>query len=141
MQTIKQKTVLVQIEGGQSIEVRRMRWKSMREFLKKLAGAVSKIYGMVPAGDAPTILALLAGRLPEILAASDELSTLLVTGSTDLTAEALDNLDTVAAAAVIQAAIDLNLDEETKNSWAGIGRSVRALMPAETVPASPGKAT
>ncbi len=44
MSTIKQKSAFVQIEGGQRIEVRRMRWKATRAMLKMLGDSVAKLY-------------------------------------------------------------------------------------------------
>jgi hypothetical protein len=146
MNTIKQKTATVTIEGGpgaaeQTIEVRRMRWKAAREFLRKLAGVVTQLIhdgklGQLAAAEGLeklNLLDVLAGQLPAIVEQSEELIMLLVTQSTSLTAEQFDALDALAASEVLNAALGVNCDDDLKNSWAGIAAKLTALMPAAKV--------
>ena len=146
MNTIKQKTAIVTIEGGpgaaeQTIEVRRMRWKAAREFLRKLAGVVTQLIhdgklGQLAAAEGLeklNLLDVLAGQLPTIVEQSEELIMLLVTQSTSLTAEQFDALDALAASEVLNAALGVNCDDDLKNSWAGIAAKLTALMPAAKV--------
>jgi hypothetical protein len=142
MDTIKQKTAVIEIEGGPRIEVRRMRWKAAREFLRKLGAVVSKIFidgrlATVTDGDGKTPLPLIEGlalQLPQIIEQSEELATLICTQSTGLTATELDNLDLLAGAEVLRVSLEVNLDDETKNSFAGIAERIKAAMPARKVP-------
>jgi hypothetical protein len=144
METIKQKTVVLEIEGGPRIEVKRMRWKAAREFLRKLGAVVSKIFvdGRVAAGAEATghgmpelsVIERIAVQLPAIIEQSEELATLLCTQSTGLTAQELDNLDLLAGAEVLRTALEVNLDDETKNSFAGSAARIRGVMPARKEP-------
>lgn len=128
MSTIKQKTVLVTAEDGSRIEVRRMAWKGLRDFLRSLANVVRSIYqGSTP--EQPT-WALILAKLPEIITGSDELVVILCTKSTDLKPDEFDNLDALTASNVLSAAIGVNFDDEVKNSLAGIVGKIAALMPA-----------
>lgn len=118
--TIKQRTLTLELEG-RKIVVRRMKWQAARAFIKKLAAHLSKIGASL--NDALT-------KLPELIAGADELAVDLVINSTDLKAEDFDQLDIAEAAAVLNAAVELNLGEELKNSFAGIAANLGALKPA-----------
>jgi hypothetical protein len=132
MDTIKQKTALVKFEGAPHIEVRRMRWKATRQFLKLFGNAYTDfIKGAMEGGlEENQKLAILA-QLPNLIAQSEVLSTYLVTNATDLTAEQLDALDGLLATEVLRVALEINLDDEIKNSFAGIGAAIVAMMPAK----------
>ncbi len=130
MATIKQKSVIVDIEGGKRIEVRRMRWKGTRDFFRKFAEVIGALYKGASA-DA-TLGKLLVEKAPELISGSDELVTLLCTQSTDLSLDELDNLDVLSASEVLRCSLELNLDDELKNSWAGIGARIAGLMPAKS---------
>jgi hypothetical protein len=129
MATIKQKSVIVDVEGGKRIEVRRMRNKPMRDFSRKFAEVLTGALRGAPAEI--TIGRILIDKAAEIIAGADELITLLCTQSTDLSLDEFDNLDSLAASAVLDAALAVNFDDEIKNSWAGIGAKIAALMPAK----------
>jgi hypothetical protein len=143
MSTIKQKTAVVEIEGGPRFELHRMRWKPTKEFLRKLAAVVTQLIregrlGQLSAADGTgklSFLDALAAQIPAIIEQSEELVTLLVTQSTDLTPEKFDELDALAASELLSAALEVNCDQELKNSWAGIVAKVAALLPAPTVAA------
>lgn len=123
-ETPKQRSISIPIEGGSPILVRRMYWKKAKDFLKLLAKHIA-----ASAADLDDTKHLLA-RLPEIITSTDELVTFLMTNSTDLNDEALDKLDLVQAAQVLEAAVTLNLGDDLKNSLAVIGEALARLMPA-----------
>lgn len=127
MSTIKGKSVFVEVEDGKTIEVRRMSWKSMRNFLRQLGAIIAKVY--VGASADQTAGALIFSKLPEIIAGSDELVVTLCTGSTNLTLDQFNDLDALTATKVLAESIAINCDDEIKNSWAGIAASVAGLMP------------
>jgi hypothetical protein len=129
MSTIKQKTVTVENIDGKTVEVRRMRWKSAREFLKKFSAIASALYKDAPAGI--SFGELLISRLAEIIGGSDELVLLLVTGSTEFKPDEIDALDALSVLEILAAAMKVNFDDELKKSLAGIGAEVAALMPAK----------
>lgn len=118
--TIKQRTLTLEFDSTKVV-VRRMYWKAAKDFLKLIAKHLSGL-----GADLANVLP----RLPEIIGSVDELSTFLVVHSTDLSAEALDKLDLAQAAAVIEAAIELNCGDELKNSCAGIAAALAGLVPA-----------
>jgi hypothetical protein len=134
MSTIKQKSAFIEIEGGKRIEVRRMRWRSMRDFLRALAKVVATVYPSQSSAPALPVGMALFAKLPELVAGSDELVTLLCTGSTDLSLEDFANLDSLSACQVLAESIKLNCDDELKNCLAGIAESVAGLIqqPAPT---------
>lgn len=141
--TIKQKVIVIEIDTGR-IEVRRMSWKAAREFLKHLCDHLAKaqidfasLVTPKDASDVPTarsmtpkIEDILLSNLNGIVQRADDLICEIVCGSTNLTPEQFGALDVAQAAAVLQASFELNLGDELKNSFAGIGRTLIALMPA-----------
>jgi hypothetical protein len=128
MNTIKQKSAFVEIDGGKRIEVRRLRWRAMRDFLRVLAKVVTAVYPSTPPAPGSSWGAALFSKIPELVAGSDELVTILCTGSTNLTAEEFADLDGLVACEVIRASLAVNCDEEIKNSLAGIVGAVSGLM-------------
>lgn len=137
MPTIKQKTVVVDIEGGKRIEVRRMRWKAAREFYRKIGALLATVYRDAPLESSEErkpgqFAKLMFAKLPDVISSSDELVTHLCTQSTDLSTDEFDNLDNLSALAVLDAALSVNCDDEIKNSFAGIGQKVAGLLPAKT---------
>lgn len=131
IETIKQRTVTLQMEGGSAITVRRLRWKAAKAFLRMLADTLGQLYkggglSLAEPGSAP---AAFADRIPELIAQSEELTQFLIQNSTDLNAEQIDALDALAASEVLRAALEVNLDEELKKCWAGIAAVVAGLMP------------
>jgi hypothetical protein len=109
-----------------------MRWKATRQFLKLFGNAYTDfIKGAMSSGLAENQKLAIVSQLPELIAQSDVLSAFLVTSATDLTAEQLDALDGLVASEVLRVALEVNLDDEIKNSFAGIGAAVAALMPAK----------
>jgi len=129
MSTIKQKSAFVEIEGGKRIEVRRMRWRSMRDFLRALAKVILSIYPAIPGVDRPGIAAAIFTKLPEVVSGSDELVTILCTASTDLSLDDFAELDALSACEILRASLEINCDDEIKNSLAGIAGAVAGLMP------------
>lgn len=136
MSTIKQKSVFVELEDGTRVEVRRMKWKSLRDLLRKLGGAViafvqSQQVPTTADGAPPTVLTLSTESIQQILVQSDELVTHLCVNSSKFTIDEFDELDALSASRVVKAAIEVNMDDELKNCWAGIAQHVAGLMPAK----------
>lgn len=126
--TIKQRVEVIELADGRRMEVRRMSWKAMRDFLRRLAAVITTVYTQSKPED--TRVAILLNKLPEIIGASDELVALLCTKSTGLTLDQFDETDALSASQILDAALKVNCDEELKNCWAGIAVKVVALMPA-----------
>lgn len=136
--TIKQRTCIVTIEseqpGGEprKIIVHRMAWSAQRQLLKSLAVIIPKILApRVSAGageSAPSLLAILAENLPAIVTSSNDLVSLLVIGSTGLSLEEFDKLDSLTAAEVIRQALAVNYDDELRTSIAAIVTKLAGLM-------------
>lgn len=138
--TIKQKIITIEIEGGSTITVRRMSWRDARDFLRCL---VDTLKGLSASGqlkqlmeaktsDVPTsqLLEQLGPVIESVISGSIDLVTMIARAATNLSAEEFDKLDSLSAAAVVTAAIEINADEELKNSLAGIAGAVARLMPA-----------
>lgn len=121
--TICQRTITLKL-GDREVTVRRMYWKAARAFIKKLA---THLTGIASSG---TDLSAILPKLPELITSADDLTADLVSGSTDFTAEQIDQLDVAQFAAILDAAIELNLGEDLKNSFAGIAAKLEALIPA-----------
>jgi hypothetical protein len=126
--TIKQRTAVVEIEYGQRIVVRRMVWRAARDLLTLIAEHRSQI---------GTNMQEAWARLPELLRSVDAIVEHLVCNSTDLSKEQYDQLDMVQALAVLEAAIELNLGDELKNSCVGIAHKLAGLA-AGWMPTTPG---
>jgi len=118
--SIKQREITIELDA-RKVVVRRMRWGAARAFLKKLAQHVANLGGS---------LADVLPKLPELIGTVDELAGDLIINSTDLKKEELDQLDVAQFAALLDAAVELNLGEELKNSFAGIAKNLTALKPA-----------
>ena len=118
--TIKQRKITIELES-RKIVVHRMKWQAARAFIKKLAAHLSS---------AGTNLENALASLPSLITNAEELAVDLVVNSTELKAEQLDELDVAEFAAILAAAVDLNLGDELKNSYAGISGTLTALMPA-----------
>ncbi len=121
--SIKQRSITVELESSK-IVVRRMKWQAARSFIKKLAAHLVNV-----TANGTEIAAVLA-KLPELIISADELAVDLVINSSDLKVEDIDKLDVAEFAAVLYAAVDLNLGEDLKNSFAGIAATLGALVPA-----------
>jgi hypothetical protein len=124
MSTIKQrsKSVRIGIEGERTIEVRRLTWKPASEFIKQIVGVVAAFMAAGNSGDAAF------KQIATIVVGSDDLIRVLLTGATELKPEDIDALDYGDVLRLIDAAIEINLDEETKNSSAGIVEKVKAFV-------------
>lgn len=136
MDTIKQKSVAVTLGDGTTVEVRRMKWKATRDLLKKFSAIAIQF---VPKpwdkkeGEEKEPFNLI-GILPKILNESDELVAHIMKSSTSLTAEQADNLDALDALKVLEAAFDVNYDEELKNFLAGTVAKLAVLVPTRAAP-------
>lgn len=126
--TIKQRTLAVEIDGSGRIVVRRMVWRAARDLLTLLAEHRDKLGSNMQEA---------WSRLPELLRTVDAIVEHLVLNSTDLTKEQYDQLDMVAALAVLEAALELNLGDELKNSCVGIAHKLAGLA-AGWMPTTPG---
>jgi hypothetical protein len=137
MSTVKQKQAIVTVEPAESgaearrIIVHRMTWKAQRAFLRKLADVVTDILRVKKGEREVKLQDLFLGNLASLVASSDELISILCLGSTGMKLEEFDALESTVALEVLKVAMELNFDDETKNSFAGIRESLAALMPAE----------
>lgn len=118
--SIKQRTIEIELDQ-RKITVKRMPWKSARSLLKMIAQHLSTM-----GANLNDVLP----KLPELLGTVDEIAVFLVENSTDLNKTAIEELDVAQFAAVLEAAVELNLGEELKNSFAGIAKNLTALKPA-----------
>ena len=140
MDSIKQRVVSIPVEGSDAINVRRLKWKHAREFLRRFSEHAGKFGSIITAaqpeggeGATPVIkvdLEKLLGRATDIVIGADDLSAYLVEHSTGLTTAQADDLDTVVALEVLRTACELNLGDELKNSLLGIGKTLAALFPS-----------
>lgn len=136
MSTIKQKSAFVETEGGKRVEVRRMRWKGARDFLRSLARVVMAAYPPENAAMGLPLAATILGNLKEIVTGSDELATLLCVQSTGLTVDEFDELDALSACRILEESLKINCDDEIKKCLAGIAESVAGLI-QQHAPTSP----
>lgn len=120
--TIKQRRITVPTDGG-DVVVRRMRWKASREFMLALASQIRAV-GLIGRVDLTVLLA----KVEELIKSTERLVEMLVSSTTDLEPAQIDDLDLLELAQVIDVAIELNLGDDLKNCWTGIGRRIRALM-------------
>lgn len=128
MDTIKTKSKTVNLSDDSRVKVKRMRWKGMRKFLRTASAAVSE----VSIADMFTVtgemtMAGLFKNLPKLIASSDDLMRLVVENSTDVPMDQFDDFDVQDACLVIEAAIDVNFDEDLKNSLGSVVNKVKGL--------------
>ena len=147
--TIKQRTLPVVIRdatGERTVKVRRLSWKAAKHFYAELAQIVATIFAPgagAPGSDNSSLVtrhSSLFAMLPSIVKESDTLVASLLTGTTDLTAAELDPLDYGDVLSLLAGALAVNLDDEIKNSCAGVVAQIRAFYaaaPAETQPGTP----
>ena len=149
--TIKQRTQLVPIRdstGYRTVTVRRLKWKNAKSFYANLATVVAKLFAsrtsesrVASSESVPTEPGALTpdpvtaesgffAKLPAIVRDSDALVNALLTGTTDFTAEQLNELDYGDVLALLEAALAVNLDDEIKNSCAGVAAKIRAFYAA-----------
>gem|GEM_PF-3245425 len=137
MDTIKSKSQVVRFEDGRSVQVRRLRWKAARTWLRKLGAQASAMInesGLLQSKDEGIDLPMILKCASEIIEKSDDLIMELLAGSCrDMKPEMIDELDTMEASALIAAAIEVNLDDELKNCWTGVVSRLALMMtPDET---------
>lgn len=123
--TIKQKIIPLELGSeteDKRVNAHRMAWKPAREFLKKLSGHFQAlgIDGELKASD-------VMAKLPDLITSADDLLAHLLEHSIDLPPEEIDALDIAQVAGCIEAALELNLGDELKNSFAGIAARIGAL--------------
>ena len=145
METIKQRSLSVIIHdatGDRSVRVRRLSWKAAKSFYADLARVFAQLFAAPrskgdtprePTPEAPQSSFL--AKLPELILQSDTLVADLLTHTTALTAAEIDALDYGDVLSLIASALAVNLDEEIKNSCAGVVAQIRgfyAAAPAAT---------
>ena len=144
--SIKQKSKIVITSDGAEIEVSRMKWKAARSFLRMVAEQLSAMFkegSLIDAlrkareaqseGEALNVISTLLDSLPAIITGGVDISSHLIRNCTALSPEQVDNLDMADALAVIGAAMELNADDDLKNSLAGIAVRVTAMLPAKKI--------
>ena len=137
-ETIKQRSRAFALADNTGITIRRMAWKPACEFIKKLGAHLGGIAGeflaasraQAPGTIAPDFVAAIVPKLSELVANSEELASHLIEHSTGMTREQVDALDLGDALEIINLALELNTGDDLKNSCAGIGAKLAALMPA-----------
>lgn len=131
IRTIKQKSITITIEGGRSIVARRMCWSAHRAFLlelaKTLTGALmdkkmGEAYEAFTSEEVTGINRVLKAieAVPSLVLLSDGLIQFLITEATDIKYDEFIALDGLVALETISCALECNVDEELKNSFAGI---------------------
>jgi len=126
--SISQRTVDVETTFGR-ITVRRLPWKKTLLFLKTLAGNFTLVQDLLrsargaadePSADKLNLVALLLPKLPDVVLGVEGLADLLLQHAAGIERERIESLDTVDALRLIEAALEVNLDDDLKNSCAGI---------------------
>jgi len=134
MDTIKQRIIPVAIDGAPTIDVRRMKWKDAREFLRRFGAHAEKFAPLLTDADSSTLIPDIDAFLEkasEVVTATNDLTAFLVERSTSLTTAQADDLDTLVALEILRASLELNLGDELKNSLLGIGNTLAALFPSK----------
>jgi len=122
----------LKLSTGEVIRVRELSWREALEFLQKLSGHIGKLGASVSVMDATTagaaVTALLA-NLPALIASVDELALYLAEKSAGLSAEKFGALAARDALAVLDKALEINLNEELLKR----GKSIAARIGAAGV--------
>ncbi|AHF94607.1 hypothetical protein OPIT5_29245 [Opitutaceae bacterium TAV5] len=135
-ETLKQRTrrhpLSLPLGDITSVDVRRMQAKPAREFLLALA------YHCINNPASLEVLLANPAGLPAILMSAFDLVERLITASTGLTPEQIDDLDLADQLEIIHIALRLNTGDELKKSLAGIGSMLKDLfaIPASFTPGS-----
>jgi hypothetical protein len=128
MSTITQRTKNVEVYVGDApkiIIVRRMSWKAATDFIKALGDFLRDIFAI---GDEQNPKAAnLFEKIPGYIVQSDEMVIHLLTHATQMTPDEIGQIDASDVLLLVNAAIEINLDEKTKNSYAGIVALVRGF--------------
>lgn len=139
--SIKQRFGVVTIEpaepGGElrKIVVRRMPWSAQRALHRQIANIIrDAVSNRAPAEKTEDVRGVLTSaimlRLPEVVASSDEMLDTLILGSTEMKLDEFQRLDSLVALEVIRVSLEINFDEELKNSFAAIVNNLAGLMVA-----------
>ena len=115
------KTTSLTIADGRTVEVRRMSWKSMRFFLRQLSRDIAEF----PRSDGRIVL---FENLPAVIAKSDVLAQMIITGSTGIGAEELDQLDALSASELLRLGVEINFDADFAAAVAGITEQIVGIM-------------
>lgn len=130
--TIKQRSKVVPTAAGE-ITVRRMFNKPARAFINAFAQHLAERVDLLsPNANGTMALDLnsLFAHLPKIVLSAESLADQLITASTDVETggDLLEKADLTDWLNVLAAAIELNLGEDLKNSFAGIGKALAPLL-------------
>lgn len=136
MSTITLKSAAIEVEGGSAITVRRLNWKNQRDLLKKLALLLRSMRagtdGAAPVAESSLGASNIMGMLPELLTQSEELTLALGTGSTGLSEDDFNNLDSGVALEVLRVALEINFDQEFTDRIASIFAAIADRLPKQT---------
>lgn len=142
--TIKQKSKIVILADGREIEVQRMTWKAGREFMRMLAAQIQILFkegqlidmlrkAQVEESKSFELISSILETLPNIIASSEEMLAHLTRNTVKMTPADFDQIDLHDALKCVEASIEINLDDELKNSFGSIVRNVaRLMLPART---------
>jgi|JFJP01.2.fsa_nt_gi hypothetical protein len=142
--SLKTRSKLVRLGDCTEVEVRTMRLLPARAFIAMLVAqfiATMKEGGLLESlqkfRDNQTeegglsLLTSLADALPSIITGSLDMSSHLLRNATELTPKQIDELYIDDALLLLNAALELNVNEELKNSLAGIVRQALVLISAK----------
>lgn len=126
MSTITQRTQNVVVHTGESektVNVRRLPWKASSAFIDGIGKLITEVINK----EELSVADILA-KLPSVLPKSQELVMLLITNCTPLGPDEINEMDACDVLELVKVAVEINLDDKTKNSFAGITDFVRAFM-------------
>ena len=115
---------VVVIVDSTRIEIRELNFLQLLAFTEKLAGVASQFFSMSEGGAIRVSIDDLAG----VVRGSSELSHELLTATTKLTAEQLDQLPASAVLVLLEQAIALNLSEEFLARGKALAARVKAVV-------------
>lgn len=99
------KTTSITIADGRTVTVRRMTWKAMRLMLRQLGQDIDAL----PRKEGRIVL---LDNLPLVIANSEILAQMVITESTGVKPEELDQMDALSASELLRASVEINFDAE-----------------------------
>lgn len=119
--------------NGSPVEVRELQWGSAREFVKMLSGHAGQL---LRTGDKGAITFSFES-LPQLIAATDELSSYLICKATGKDAAWLESLPTSKALELLETALALTLNDELIKRGNGITERLAATFGTKKTTATP----
>jgi hypothetical protein len=113
--------------GDEQIEVREMRWVDALAFLDKLAGSLEQVIGSQSIGEDGS-LRLNGEKLREAVLSGGDLANTLLSRSTGLPQERLDQLTASQALTILEAAVAINFREHLLGKFQAVGKSLQGML-------------